>query len=178
MENHLFWGDFFYQNTSHVNYETLSRKNVNPLRDYFANFVKMPLSLQNMKETIKFAVWIDCASAHLMEYQSEPFEVKKIESKLRHEPWIDRMEEEEKSMDDIEPELSSPYYTKLVSTIKKYDSVVILGQNDAKSELFSLIKNDPKLSESKIEVVTADILTEKQLNAFVRNYSSAFSKKS
>lgn len=131
-----------------------------------------------MEETTQFAVWIDCASAHLMEFKSEPFEVKKIESKLRHEPWFDRLEEEEKSMDDVEPELASPYYTKLVSTIKKYDSVVILGQNDAKLELFSLIKNDPKLSESKIEVVTTDILTEKQLNAFVRNYSSTSTRKS
>lgn len=131
-----------------------------------------------MEDTVKLAVWIDHKSAHLMEFQSQPFEVKRIESKLRHEAWIDRMEEEEKSMDDIEPELISPYYTKLVSTIKKYDSIVVLGENDAKLELFSLIKNDPKLSDSKIEVVTTDVIIEKQLNAFIRNYSSILSNKS
>ncbi|HLP64458.1 hypothetical protein [Flavobacterium sp.] len=126
-----------------------------------------------MKEATKIAVWIDHNSAHLMELKSEPFEVKTIESNFDKNTIAHH---NEKSMYSKEQHLMEQYYKKLVKVIRKYDSVVLFGPTDAKSELFNIIKTDHLLNNVQVEVVQTDKMTENQVNAFVRNYFTSFPK--
>ena len=66
----------------------------------------------------------------------------------------------------------SAYYKKLGEAIKRYDEVVLFGPTNAKVELRNHLKKDHHFDKIKIEVESADKMTEHQEHAFVRNHYS------
>jgi hypothetical protein len=64
------------------------------------------------------------------------------------------------------------YYNKLEKEIEKYTEVFLFGPTDAKKELHALLKSNHAFDDIKIELASADKMTENQQFAFVRNHFS------
>lgn len=127
-----------------------------------------------MKTEKKLGIWMDHASAHIMEFTSNHIESKTIESKFTHQAKEFSLSKSENLMHNKEQHEQADYYKKVGDIIKNYKDVILFGPTDAKIELFNLLKSDSLFGKIKIEVQQADKLTENQQHAFVRDY---FSKK-
>ncbi len=125
-----------------------------------------------MKSTKKLGIWMDHSIAYLMEFSSDPFEIKTIESKFTHQKKMESFAKSESLMHNKEQQELSNFYKKLITIIKDYDRVLLFGPTNAKKELLDLLCEDARFAKIKIEIKDTDNLTENQKNAFVRAYFS------
>lgn len=117
-------------------------------------------------------IWMDHASAHLMEINSDPIKSKKIESKFTHEVMENSLNKSETIMHNKEQHQQSEYYKKLAEEIRNFDEVILFGPTDAKVELFNILKADHRFANVNIEVKQTDKMTDNQKHAFVKEHFS------
>ncbi len=117
----------------------------------------------------KLGIWMDHASAHVMEY-GDPVKTSIIVSGSTHEEKEKSLQKGEKMMHNKEQQQRSEYYKILGETIKNFDDVLLFGPTDAKVELLNILKADLSFSKIKIETRQADKMTENQEHAYVREY--------
>ena len=120
----------------------------------------------------RLGIWMDHATAHLMEFTVDPIETKSIESKFTHEEKEHSLGKNENLMHHKEQHEQADYYKKLGEVIRNYDHVILFGPTDAKVELFNLLKANHLFEKIKIEVEQADKMTENQQHAFVKKHFS------
>jgi stalled ribosome rescue protein Dom34 len=120
----------------------------------------------------KIGIWMDHSIAHLMEYSSNPFEIKTIESNFTHQEKVNSFLKGEIHMHNKEQQEQAKYYKKLIDVIKKYKEVILFGPTDAKEELFNVLNADNRFEDVHIEVKQTDKMTQKQQHAFVRDFFS------
>ncbi len=125
-----------------------------------------------MKPVKKLGIWMDHSIAHIMEFTSDPFEIKTIESKFSHQKKMESLVKSESLMHNKEQQELPSYYKKLSDVIKDYKRVLLFGPTDAKVELFDILCEDQRFSNIKIEIKETDKMTANQKNAFVREYFS------
>jgi len=125
-----------------------------------------------MKIEKKAGICMDHLSAHIMEYTTEPIEMKTIESKFTHEEKELSLTKGERHMHIKEQHQESEYYKKIGDAIRNYEEVVLFGPTDAKVELHNILKTDHLFSKIKIEIKNTDKMTASQQNDFVREYFS------
>jgi hypothetical protein len=73
-------------------------------------------------------------------------------------------------MHNKEQQLQHGYYQQLGDVISGYESVLLFGPTDAKTELFNLLRADHRFDAIKIEVQPADKMTDNQRHAFVKAF--------
>ena len=117
-------------------------------------------------------IWMDHASAHLMEVNTGPIESKTIESKFTHEVMENSLNKSETIMHNKEQHQQSEYYKKLAEEIRNFDEVILFGPTDAKVELFNILKADHRFANINIEVKQTDKMTENQKQAYVKEHFS------
>lgn len=117
-------------------------------------------------------IWMDHASAHLMEFNSDSMTTETIHSKFTHQEKADGLSKSEFMMHTKEQHQEADYYKKLGEVIKGYKEVILFGPTNAKLELLNLLKSDPHFEGIKIETEQTDKMTENQEHAFVRTYYS------
>ena len=125
-----------------------------------------------MKAENRLGIWMDHASANLMEFTANPIETKTIESKFTHEEKEFTLRKSENLMHNKEQHEQADYYKKLGEVIKNYDDVILFGPTEAKTELYNVLRADHLFEKIKIKTQQTDKLTENQQHAFVRNYFS------
>lgn len=123
-----------------------------------------------MKTTKKLGIWMDHASAHLMEFSSDPISTKTITSKFT--PTVKELvlRKGEDHMHNKEQQQQSEYYHQLGELLKDYNEVLLFGPTDAKLELYNSLLTDPHLNHIKFNLQQTDKMTEKQQHAYVKNY--------
>lgn len=122
----------------------------------------------------KIGIWMDHASAHLIEFSMDSKNSETLTSHFTHEEKEKTEGKNEFLMHNKEQHQQADYYKKLAEAVKGYDEVVIFGPTDAKLELYNLLKNDHHFDKVIIETANAGKLTDTQQQLFVRDY---FSKK-
>ncbi|MBA3681894.1 MAG: hypothetical protein H0W73_12150 [Bacteroidetes bacterium] len=125
-----------------------------------------------MESKKKLGVWMDHASAHLIEFLNDGVEHKTVDSKFTHQVKEEALNKSEHVMHNKEQHQQAEYYKKLGESIKGYDNVVLFGPTNAKEELFNTLKSDHSFEKIKIEVRQSDKMTENQQYAFVKDYFS------
>lgn len=120
----------------------------------------------------KLGIWMDHSSAHIIELTSSAMETKVLDSKFTHAEKEQSLEKSESLMHNKQQHEQSDFYKKLGETIKNYDDVLLFGPTDAKTELFNILRENHQFEKVKIEVKSADKMTENQQHAFVRDYFS------
>jgi hypothetical protein len=125
-----------------------------------------------MKPTKKLGIWMDHSIAYLMEFTSDPFEIKTIESKFSYKKKMEALARSENLMHQKEDQYLTSYYKKLAAIIKDYSEVVLFGPTDAKVELSGILREDVGFANIKIEIKETDKMTANQKNAFVNSYFS------
>lgn len=129
-----------------------------------------------MKKSSNLGIWMDHASAHIMEYSTDSIELKTISSKFTNQEKRKSLTKGETMMHNKEQQLQNSYYLQLGDVIRNYESVLLFGPTDAKTELANLLREDLRFDDIKIEVQAADKMTENQQHAYVRDYFSKTSK--
>jgi hypothetical protein len=115
---------------------------------------------------------MDHSTAHLMEFSSDAIETKTIESKFTHEQKSNSLGKSENLMHNKEQHQQAEFYKAIGEVIKGYEGVILFGPTDAKTELHNLLKANHSFAKIKIDVKTADKMTENQQHAFVREHFS------
>jgi len=125
-----------------------------------------------MKTKKNLGIWLDHASAHLMEFTPDPVVANTVESA---DILLDKKQANGRSehlMHNKEQHQLSEYYKRIGEKIVDYEEVVLFGPTDAKAELYNVLKADHRFANIKIDVEQADKMTENQQHAFVRNHFS------
>lgn len=122
-----------------------------------------------MTKEKKIGIWMDHASAHLIEY-AEQMVTKVVTSNSTYEEKEKTLQKGEKRMHNKDQQQESKYYKELAEYIKNYDEVLLFGPTDAKIELSNILENDPHFPKIKIEIKQAGKLSENQEHAFVRDF--------
>jgi len=115
-------------------------------------------------------IWMDHASAHVMEITTGPDEAKVITSKFTHDEKEESLGKSEHGMHNKEQHEQSAYYKQLGEVIKNYEDVLLFGPTDAKVELFNLLRADHLFEKISIGIKQTDKMTENQEQAFVKEY--------
>ena len=123
-----------------------------------------------MNSPKKLGIWMDNASAQLMEFNGGPVDTNIISSSFTSQEKAQSLGKSEHIMHNQEQGMQKDYYKKLGEAILKYDQVVLFGPTNAKAELANLLKEDHRFSSIEIEVKPADQMTEPQKQAFVRDF--------
>ncbi len=117
-------------------------------------------------------IWMDHSTARLMEFTGQQIETKTIESEFTHEEKTDSLGKSENIMHNKEQQRQSAYYKNLGNVIINYEAVILFGPTDAKVELFNVLRADHHFDKIKIEIKTADKMSEHQQHAFVKEHFS------
>lgn len=123
-----------------------------------------------MKSTKQLGIWMDHSSAHLIELLNGEMASNIVESKPELQGDEQIGYKDESHLLNKEEGQFSAYYRKLSDVILDYEEVILFGPTEAKNELLNLLKEDHHFDDIKIEVKTADNMTENQRNAFVKEY--------
>jgi hypothetical protein len=118
----------------------------------------------------KIGIWMDHSIAHLMDYTSNPFEIKTIETTFTHQDKEKILLKGEIHLHYKEQQEQAKYYKKLIDVVKKYNDVILFGPTDAKTELYNVLNADNRFENIKIQVKQTDKMTAKQQHEFVREY--------
>lgn len=122
------------------------------------------------KEIKKLGIWLDHSSAHFIIHQDNTAETASITSDFTHEVKEESLSKSENIMHNKEQQQAHEYYKKIAEVIKEYDEVLLFGPTDAKAELANILKADHHFDKIKIEVKTADKMSDNQQHAFVKEY--------
>jgi hypothetical protein len=118
----------------------------------------------------KLGIWMDNSSAHVMALTTADMETDIVTSAFTNEERETTLGRSEHIMHNKEQQQQSVYYKKLSDIIATCDDVILFGPTNAKAELFNALKADPHFKKIKIEMQSADKMTEHQEHAFVKAY--------
>lgn len=118
----------------------------------------------------KVGIWMDHASAHIIEYSNDSSEVNVIESKFTHQEKEHSLSKNENLMHNKEQHQQSEYYKKLGDVVLNYDEAILFGPTDAKSELHNILKDNHHFDKIKIGTLQADKMSDNERLAFVKNH--------
>jgi hypothetical protein len=124
-----------------------------------------------MKKIKQLGICMDHAHAFLMELENGKIISRNIASSWREtEPEVNQDSHLMRGHSSEKKFLQAIYYKEISEIIKHYQQVVLFGPTDAKNELHNLLTNDHLFNDVKIELVTADKMTQTERQEFVVKY--------
>ena len=118
----------------------------------------------------KLAIWMDHASAQIIEYPGDESISKTITSDFTQSEKKESLEKSEHSMHNKEQHQQSGYYKELAKVISNYDYVLLFGPTNAKSELLNFLKADHRFDKIKVVVRSADKMDLHEQQNFIKKY--------
>lgn len=112
---------------------------------------------------------MDYSIANLMEF-SDTIKCNTIESAFTHNKKVDALHRSESLMHNKEQQLHVAYYKEIADEILKYDHVLLFGPTNAKTELHNYLKKDLHFKDIKIDIESADKMTDNEQFAHVRKH--------
>jgi stalled ribosome rescue protein Dom34 len=76
----------------------------------------------------------------------------------------------ENVMHNKRQQMHEAYYKNIADAILKFDNVLLFGPTNAKTELHNYLNTDLHFKDIKIEVKSADKMTDNQQEAFVKQH--------
>jgi stalled ribosome rescue protein Dom34 len=120
----------------------------------------------------KLAVWMDHTSAHIMEYPLDPSVSRTIISDFTNTEKRETLEKSEHVMNNTKQHDQLAYFKGLAKVIGQYNTVLLFGPSNAKSELLNFLKSDHHFDKIKIRALSADKMNDHERQEFVRDYFS------
>jgi hypothetical protein len=119
----------------------------------------------------KLGIWMDHEQAHLIEFTTDPMTTTTINSKFAHAKEEGESKGENHGHSKQQHRLGK-FYKELGERIRKYKEVILFGPTSAKSELANSLRDDHLFDSIKIDIESAEKMTDNQSHAFVRNHFS------
>ena len=115
-------------------------------------------------------IYMDHATATILEFVPESNESKSVASEFTHEVKEETIRKSESLMHHKEQHEEAAYYKIIGEAIKNYDEALLFGPTEAKNEMYNTIKNDQQFKKIKLHLKQTDKLTENQQHAFVKDF--------
>lgn len=123
-----------------------------------------------MKITKSLGIWMDHSEAHLMALTGNSIETTIIASNFSHQDKEETSNRSENIMHNKENHSQATFYKNIGKVIREYDDVILFGPTTAKNELVNILADDHLFENIKIEVKSAEKMSENQEHAFVKDY--------
>lgn len=123
-----------------------------------------------MKPAKQLGIWMDHSKANIMELLNDKIVTTTLLSNLAFTEQVQNLRMDEILMQNKEQKHQSDFYKKISSLINNYTEVLLFGPNEAKTELFNLIKNSRQFENIKMTVQPSDNMTTNQQQDFVRYF--------
>ena len=121
-------------------------------------------------ETIKkIAVYMDHFMANIIEYSNSAEAIKTIKSEFNHFEKEKILQKGESHLHNKEQDMQQKFYLKLRKELLNYDSVLLFGSTNAKTELLNILQADAKFSNVTFTLKNTDKLTDNEQIAFVND---------
>jgi hypothetical protein len=128
-----------------------------------------------MTTNSKLGIWMDHASAHLIEFEAIPTDTTtNIASEFTYEDKVESLSKSESQMHHKEQHEQATYYKKIGEKILNYKEVFLFGPTEAKTELFNILKADHHFDKITFHIKQTDKLPLHQQRIFMRKYFSKF----
>ena len=114
-------------------------------------------------------VWLDHSTANLIEFK-DPMTSHTIESDFTHNEKVDALNRSENLMHNKELQMDEAFYKEIADELLRYDHVLLFGPTNAKSELHNYLNMDLHFKDIKIDIESADKMTDNEQFAFVRKH--------
>ncbi|MFT6443577.1 MAG: hypothetical protein ACJASQ_001223 [Crocinitomicaceae bacterium] len=122
-----------------------------------------------METTKKLGIWMDHSTAQLININSEK-NSHAINSNFTHDTKEEALNRSENIMHNKRQQMHEVFYKEIGDQILKYDHVLLFGPTNAKTELHNYLKMDVNFKDIKIDVESADKLSENKKDAFVKKH--------
>ena len=122
-----------------------------------------------METNNNLGIWMDHSTAHLIDINSKK-ENSTIVSKFTSETKEEALIRSEILMHNKRQQMHEKFYKKIGSKILKYNHVLLFGPTNAKVELNNYLNKDLHFKDIKIEIKSADNMTDNEKDAFVKNH--------
>jgi stalled ribosome rescue protein Dom34 len=119
-------------------------------------------------ESKTLGIWMDHSNANLIDLSKKGKH--SIVSEFTNEAKEEALSRSEDIMHNKESQMQEAYYKKIGSKILNYEHVVLFGPTHAKEELNNYLKKDLHFKDVKIDVKSADKMTDNEKDAFVLNH--------
>lgn len=121
-------------------------------------------------EAIKnLGIWMDHSSANLIDLNTRENDCTLV-SKFDFATKEKALNKSESLMYNKEQQMHESYYKEVSDKILGYEHVLLFGPTNAKTELHNYLKKDLHFKDIKIDVESADKMTDKEKYAFVKNH--------
>ena len=124
---------------------------------------------QKMEKQENLGVWMDHSTAHLIDVGAGKNN-HAISSKFTSDTKEEALKRSESLMHNKEQQMHEAYYKEISEVILKYDNVLLFGPTNAKTELLNYLHKDPHFKDKKIDVESADKMTDNEKEAFVKKH--------
>lgn len=125
-----------------------------------------------MSSENKLGIWMDHSKAQLIEFKKEALQTATITSNFDHDDMEEALNRSENLMHNKRQQQQAAYYGEISNAIKQYKEVLLFGPTDAKTELLNTLNKDLHFENIKIEVKSADNMSENEKLAFVKTHYS------
>jgi stalled ribosome rescue protein Dom34 len=122
-----------------------------------------------MKTQNNLGIWMDHSTANLIDLNSKKHS-HSIASKFTFNTKEDALNRSESLMHNKRQQMHGAYYKEIADVILKYDNVLLFGPTNAKTELYNFLNTDLHFKDIKIDIKSADKMTDNQQDAFVKNH--------
>ena len=114
-------------------------------------------------------IWMDHSHANLIDLNTDKNN-HTIESDFTFSVKEETLSRSENIMHNKEDQMHEAYYKKIGEEILKYDNVLLFGPTNAKAELHNYLDKDLHFKDIKLDLESADKMTDNEKAAFVRGH--------
>ncbi|WP_452231646.1 hypothetical protein [Lacinutrix sp. MEBiC02595] len=122
-----------------------------------------------MKNTKNLGIWMDHSIANLIDLNSKKH-CNSIESEFTFGTKEEALNKSESGMHNKKQQMQEAYYKEIGDVILNYTNVLLFGPTNAKTELHNYLHKDLHFKNIKMDVESADKMTDNQQHAFVKNH--------
>lgn len=122
-----------------------------------------------MEKIKKVAVYMDHFTANIIEYINAAEAIKTIKSEFNRSEKKEILQKGESQIHNKEQNLQLEFYSKLREELLNYESVLLFGATNAKTELLNILQTDAKFLNVEFILKNTDKLTDNEQIAFVND---------
>jgi stalled ribosome rescue protein Dom34 len=122
-----------------------------------------------MKLQKTLGIWMDHSNANLIDLHSKK-NSHTIASEFTFDVKEEALDKSESLMHNKEQQMHEAYYKEIAEQILKYDTVLLFGPTNAKTELHNYLNKDSHFKNVRIDIEAADNMTDNEKDAFVKNH--------
>lgn len=119
-----------------------------------------------MESKKNMGIWMDHSVANLIDLKGDKDNCS-IHSKFSFSLKQEALSKSENLMHNKEQHIQESFYKSIADKILNYDHVLLFGPTNAKKELHNYLNNDLHFKDIKIDVESADKMTDPEKDAFV-----------